>query len=223
MGMWLSYGLENLLYTLLVVQLVQLVLVGLFVWKTEFYRLISASTHNLGRAMLYGLPLLVFASLNLLVPQASYSLIDLLRIFATCLMIGLSEEAIYRGLIFGVYRKKSPVQGMVISSVLFGLAHLVNFIGMPADWRVMALTIAYTGAIGFLFVVIYGLTNSFVGIVLLHTLYNYCIMITFPLEETLAPEPYSAQMAITNGVLIGLILLWAFGLLWYHRRKRQDM
>ncbi len=217
---FIPIDLSNLVYTLFFVQLAQLVLVKLFLWKTAFSRYTQLGKDNIGKALLLGVPILFLSGINLLFAQSPYGAIDLLRLLIICLMIGFTEEAIYRGVIYGVLKNRNPLGAMVISSLLFGSAHLVNFIGFPLDLGMMIITVLYTGSIGFLFTAIYRITQSFSGIVLLHALYNYFIMISFPLEESLTPEAFSIEVLGTYAVLIGIIIAWSCGILWYDQRKK---
>ncbi len=210
----------NLVNTLFFVQLIQLLLVKLFLWKTELSQYTQLGQDRIGKALLLGIPILFLSGINLLFTQSPYGLVDLLRLFIICLMIGFTEEAIYRGVIYGVLKDRNPLGAMVISSLLFGSAHLVNFIGFPIDLGMMIITVLYTGSIGFLFTAIYRVTQSFSGIVLLHALYNYFIMISFPLEESLTPEAFSLEVLGTYVVLIGIIIAWSCGILWYDKRKK---
>ncbi len=210
----------SLVYMLFFAQIVQLLIVKVFLWKTELAKYARLGGEHIGKAVLMGVPILLLSGVNLLVTQNPYGTIDLLWLFIICLMIGFTEEAIYRGVIYGVLAHRKPLVAILVSSLLFGSAHLVNFLGFPFDPGMMIITVLYTGSIGFLFAVIYHITKSFSGIVLLHALYNYFIMISFPLEESLAPESFSLEILGTYAILIGIILLWSCGLLWYNNQKK---
>ncbi len=261
LGGVLTFSYDNTVYSLLVIQAIQLCCVGAFLWKTKLYRYISWDMAGVSRALVLGIPLLVLSSLGTVVAQVAYSPFTLARLFVTCLMIGISEEAIYRGVLYGLARdrlgglrgvayrvitppteetfaatgptstdptqlnqttkkpkQKRPFLALLIPALLFGAAHLINFIGISLDWRVMLITVLYTGSIGFFLTVIYAITNSFAGVVLLHTLYNYLIMISFPLEETLMPEPYSPEMAISSLGITFLFILCSCALLWRQQK-----
>jgi membrane protease YdiL (CAAX protease family) len=55
----------------------------------------------------------------------------------------LIEETLFRGVIFGTIWNKNRFLGYLISWLLFGAAHLVQYAVMYGDWKIMTLLIEY--------------------------------------------------------------------------------
>lgn len=70
------------------------------------------------------------------------------------LCIGIIEEVIFRGFLFKAICKDSIKQAILISSVTFGIGHIVNLLN-GAEMFSTLLQICYATAIGFLFTIIF--------------------------------------------------------------------
>ncbi len=88
-----------------------------------------------------------------------------------CLCVGVFEECIFRGILFSVvagylpYNKKGLIGTFVISSVLFGFAHIFNG---------NLLQVAYTILTGGLFAFVLIKTKNLLCCGLVHGVYNFC-------------------------------------------------
>ena len=96
---------------------------------------------------------------------------DFVLFVGYCLTVGLFEEIIFRGIIFGILaglfpqNKKGFIYTYVISSVLFGLAHIINGISVQ---------ILYTILTGGLFAFCLIKTRNILCCAVVHALYNFC-------------------------------------------------
>lgn len=101
---------------------------------------------------------------------------------------GVMEEYIYRGLFLGYLTKHSQGstgniwRGLILSSVLFGLAHATNFLVQPAEFTFYQILAA--GIMGVLFGAIYLRTSSLVWPILIHTLQDFTVFVTSGFDET---------------------------------------
>ena len=77
--------------------------------------------------------------------------------------VGFLEELIFRGLLFQAMAKDGVRSAIVVSSVTFGIGHIVNlFNGSGAELLPNLLQVVYAVAIGFAFVMIYCRTKSLI-------------------------------------------------------------
>ncbi len=114
------------------------------------------------RSMLYYIP--VFAmltanlwygvTLNVGAPEAVLYIL-------TMLCVGFLEEIIFRGLLFEAMKKDSVKTAILVSSVTFGIGHIINLInGSGADLISNLLQVVYATAAGFMFVMMYYKSKS---------------------------------------------------------------
>lgn len=168
---------------------------------------IFSSVENL----LYLIPCLIIAVDNF--PWYSYfqgnmritrgGLMDYLLFSCYCLLTGIFEECIFRGMIFSIIAsyfsndKKGFLKTYVLSSVIFGAAHLLNvFVG--ANVGATLLQVAYSTLTGGLFAFAFIKTKNVMFAALTHAIYNFCGLL------------FSSTQGLGNGVIFdfptGLIM-----------------
>lgn len=141
-------------------------------------KLFSKPTH-----LLYLIPCLIIAVDNF--PFWSYfsgnmhlirkDALDFILFGAYCLSVGIFEECIFRGIIFSVLAsrlsrdKKGFILTYVVSSFIFGAAHLFN--GFNAG---VLLQICYTTLTGGLFAFALIKTKNIFCSGIIHAIYNFC-------------------------------------------------
>lgn len=126
--------------------------------------------------------------------------IDFLLFFGYCMFIGLFEEIVFRGIIFSIIAglfikdRKGFLQTYVVSSLVFGLAHLFN--GFSAG---TLLQVGYTILTGGLFAFCLIKTKNILCCALVHGLYNFCGLL------------FDAQQGLGNGVVfdVGTVITMA--------------
>jgi len=87
------------------------------------------------------------------------------------LCVGFIEEVIFRGLLFKAICESSLKQAVLISSITFGIGHIVNLLN-GADFLSTALQICYACAIGFLFTIIFYKGKSLMPCIITHSIVN---------------------------------------------------
>jgi len=103
---------------------------------------------------------------------------DVLLFGVYCLSVGVFEECIFRGIIFAVLAsrlsrdRKGFIQTYVISSFIFGVAHLFNGFSFAT-----ALQICYTTLTGGLFAFALIKTKNIFCCGAIHAIYNFCGLI----------------------------------------------
>lgn len=96
-----------------------------------------------------------------------------------CLSIGLLEEFIFRGLLFSLLAdcftkdREGLIKTFVISSLIFGLSHLINLIS-GAGVGATLLQVGYTTLTGGLFAFVLIKTKNLLCCAGIHALYNFC-------------------------------------------------
>lgn len=134
------------------------------------------------RAYLYFLPLVLLTSVNLWGGvQLNYSVGESLLYLLSMLCVGFLEEIIFRGFLFQAIRKDGLRAAILISSLTFGLGHIINLL-RGADFFSTLLQICYACAIGFLFTVIFYKSGSLIPCILVHSITNG--LSTFSLEHS---------------------------------------
>ena len=76
------------------------------------------------------------------------------------LNIGFIEEIIFRGFLFKMMAKDGLKSAIIVSSLTFGLGHIVNLLN-GADFIPTLMQVCYAVSIGYLFVVIFHITNYY--------------------------------------------------------------
>ena len=126
------------------------------------------------RSMLYYLPVLLMLTANLWCGvtvhyDAAQTALHILSMFC----VGFLEEVIFRGLLFNAMKKDNLKAAVIVSSVTFGIGHIINlFNGSGAQLLPNLLQVVYASAAGFMFVMMYLKTDSLIACILAHGLFN---------------------------------------------------
>ncbi len=121
---------------------------------------------------LYYIPLLVLASTNLWGGFAMHlSPVETVCYVISMIGVGILEEIIFRGLLFKALCKDSYKAAVVISSVTFGIGHIVNLLNGAAFLPTL-LQIIYATAAGFLFTVLFQKSGTLLPCIVTHCVIN---------------------------------------------------
>ena len=150
--------------------------------------------------MLYYIPLLVLLTANLWYGAAmNLSTLETVLYVLAMFFVGFLEELIFRGLLFQAMAKDGVKSAIIVSSVTFGIGHIVNLInGSGAGVLSNLLQVVYAIAIGFAFVMIYLKTKSLLPCILTHSVFNG--LSAFANEAAMTP-----QREIISGILLAVI------------------
>lgn len=126
------------------------------------------------RSMLYYAPVFLMLTTNLWYGvTANYGALETVLYMLSMLCVGFLEEVIFRGLFFNAMRKDNLKTAVIVSSITFGIGHIVNlFNGSGAELLPNLLQVVYATAAGFMFVMIYLKTDSLLGCIVAHGLFN---------------------------------------------------
>ncbi len=153
--------------------------------NTAFSVLLIVLAVSLKRVAYYGLAkpqntkkLLYFIPLALIVSVNLWSGININNtaaeiLFHTLVMfnVGFAEEIIFRGFLFKMMEKDNVRTAVIVSSVTFGIGHIVNLFN-GAELVPTLLQVCYATAIGYLFVVIFRKSKSIIPCIVAHALNN---------------------------------------------------
>lgn len=137
--------------------------------RVKYYGLCKASYP--AKKFLYYIPLLIVVSQNLWNGFAiNFELSAMLCYLVYMLCVGIVEELLFRGLLFRAIAKDNVKQGIIISSVTFGIGHLINLLnGVSGDIVETACQVVGAVALGFLFVLIVYRGGSILPCILTHS------------------------------------------------------
>ena len=155
--------------------IIQAIILFLFIWKnglSERYGLCKSSVP--ARGFLYYVPLLILATGNLWNGVVlNYSLAGTACRIVCMLCVGFVEEVIFRGLLFKAMAKNNLKSAIIVSSVTFGIGHLINLLnGSGMDLVSNLCQIISAVAIGFLFVTIFYYSGSLLPCIITHSAIN---------------------------------------------------
>ena len=150
--------------------------------------------------MLFYIPLLVLLTVNLWYGiRLNQSPLETLLYVLSMFCVGFLEEMIFRGLLFQAMAKDDVKSAIIVSSITFGIGHIVNLInGSGAELLPNLLQVLYAVAIGFAFVMIYCKTKSLVICIITHSVFNG--LSAFANEAVI-----TTQREIISGILLTVI------------------
>lgn len=157
------------------VALLMSVLLLVFLKKNKLFEYCGICPSKVSaRSMLYYLPVVVMLTANLWWGVTlNYGVLETVLYILTMLCVGLLEEIIFRGLLFNAMRKDNVKIAIIVSSVTFGIGHIINLVnGSGAELIPNLLQVIYATAAGFMFVMMYYRSASIVLCIAAHGIFN---------------------------------------------------
>lgn len=164
---------------------------GIFIWLSVIaavvfslckYKAISVLGMNKIRKgslkeLLYLIPMIIVALLGLIAGiDFSQGAEFLFASLFLTIGVGFSEEIYFRGIICTIWKAQGNKIAVIVSSVLFGICHLMNVLG-GANVGATILQIFFAFFYGIIFAIIFVNTNSLLPCVGLHFLHDFCAFI----------------------------------------------
>ena len=123
------------------------------------------------------------------------------------LFVGFLEELIFRGLLFNAMRKDNVETAIIVTSILFGIGHIVNlFNGRGMELVANICQVVYAAAIGFLFVTIFYKGGSLWPCIITHSIVN--AMSTFANDTVAARYQIPIAMVMVVIAMAYALILW---------------
>lgn len=154
---------------------VQAMILFAFIWKNKLLKQYGLCKPPISASrFLYYIPLIVLATTNFWNGTAFNLNLAGTACYIVCMLcVGFVEEVIFRGFLFSAISKDNVKTAIAISSITFGLGHLLNLVngsGMELTENLFQITGAI--AIGFLFVILYDRGGSLLPCMITHAIIN---------------------------------------------------
>lgn len=152
------------------------------------------------KSMLYYIPILVMLTANLWYGVTlNYGALETVLYILAMLCVGFLEEVIFRGLLFEAMRGDSVKAAIIVSSVTFGIGHIINLInGSGTELLPNLLQVVYATAAGFMFVMMYYKSKSLIVCIVAHGVFNALSAFANEANAT-------AEMRILTAILLTVI------------------
>ena len=152
------------------------------------------------KSMLFYIPILVMLTANLWYGVTlNYGVLETVLYILAMFCVGFLEEVIFRGLLFEAMRKENVKVAIIVSSVTFGIGHIINLInGSGAELLPNLLQVIYATSAGFMFVMMYYKSKSLIGCIVAHGAFNALSVFANEANAT-------AEMRILTAILLTVI------------------
>ena len=123
---------------------------------------------------LYYTPLILLASVNVWFGfvMRKDALATVVYVFAMC-VVGATEELLFRGFLFQAMAKKSLRNAIILTSILFGIGHIVNLINGSGQSTLESICqVFYAVSIGFLLAAVLYRGKSIIPGMIMHGIFN---------------------------------------------------
>ena len=178
----------------------------LFLWLRRSdlfakYGLCKSSTK--ASRYLYYVPLIIVSTVNLWFGvRLNMPITETILFLCSMFFVGFLEEIIFRGFLFRAMEKDGVRSAVVVSSLTFGIGHIVNLF----NGHVMGLIenlcqIAYAVAFGFMFVLIFHKGGSLIPCIISHSTVN--MLSAFANEDALT-DSVNIVLSLCLCVFIGV-------------------
>ena len=159
------------------------------------------------RRFLYYVPLVILASENLWNGIAlNYTPVETACRIVCMLCVGFLEEVIFRGLLFKAIAKDNIKSAVIISSVTFGIGHIINLLnGSGMDLVDNLCQIVFAIAVGFLLVTIFYRGGSLLPCILVHSAIN--TLGTFSNDANLTTEMHLLHLTALIVITVAYTML----------------
>lgn len=150
--------------------------------------------------MLFYIPFVILLTVNLWFGVAqNVSPSETILYILSMACVGFLEEMIFRGFLFQAMLKNGEKSAIIVSSVTFGVGHIVNLVnGSGAELLPNLLQVIYAVAIGFAFVMVYYKTKSLWVCIITHGVFNG--LSVFANEAAI-----TTQREIVSGVFLAIV------------------
>lgn len=167
------------------------------------------------KRFLYYLPLILIASTAFWSGiKLQYGYPGALLYFISMCCVGFLEEVIFRGLLFRAMEKDNLKTAMIVSSLTFGLGHIVNlFNGSGMDLASSMTQIVLAVLLGFVLVLIFYYGKSLIPCILFHSANN--ALKVFSADGSLDPQTEMVLNLVVIAIVLGgysLYLVRAFSM-----------
>lgn len=158
---------------------------------------------------LYYIPLLIIVSCNLWFGLTmNLGITESVFFAGSMVCVGFIEEIIFRGFLFKAMAKDGIKAAIIVSSITFGIGHIVNlFNGNSDDLVATMCQIIYAIAIGFLFVIIFYRGGTLWPCIITHSVVNSLSVFADESQMTDQIQMITAAILTIIPVIYSIILI----------------
>ncbi|GHO89564.1 CPBP family intramembrane glutamic endopeptidase [Dictyobacter formicarum] len=128
------------------------------------------------------------------------------------LLVGLNEEARFRGVLLRALLPCGTLKGVALSSLFFGLAHVFNLLS-GGPWPIILAQTISGFLLGFGFAACRLRINTIWPLIIFHTLYDFPSLLTLLSAKSIAAETSTfAPLTTVIGLIVPSLLLAIYGL-----------
>lgn len=147
------------------------------------------------KTYLYFVPLVLMASTNVWYGvRLNLSVVESILYVISMICVGFLEEVIFRGFLFKAMCKSNVKQAIVVSSITFGLGHIVNLLNGSEIVETL-LQVCYAIAIGFAFTILFYYGKGLWPCIIIHAVIN-----------SLSAFANTEAASVTRGIISGLFI-----------------
>ena len=187
---------------------------GLFLWVgrnglSEKYGLFLPR-YRLSQALFF-IPLALVCLYKLVFsPSLRFSAVESITFVVSMLCVGFLEELIFRGFLFRAIEKENLARAIIISSVTFGIGHIVNLLNGQNLPETIS-QIIFAVFVGFALVILFHKGKSLVPCIVFHGVFNALSVVAN--DEALnsalgGPVPTAVIVIASSAVVLGGYSLW---------------
>lgn len=161
------------------------------------------------KKMLFYIPLALLLTVNLWYGVTmNLSVKETVLYILSMLCVGFLEEVIFRGLLFNAMAKDGVRAAIIVSSVTFGIGHIINLInGSGAELVPNLLQVVYAIATGFMLVMIFYKSKSLIACIGFHGIFNSLSVFSDEAALTLGHRIGSCAFIVFISVAYGVYLV----------------
>lgn len=133
-----------------------------------------------------------------------------LKVIVICLLVGLAEEYVFRGILIGLFLKlthNNALLAVVGSSIMFGLIHMMNLKALSFGY--VSAQVIFAAAIGILFGTIYLKTRNLSIVIALHALRDMFPMFSNKMMAEAGKMEFSAASLYVTVIFLLIALFIA--------------
>ena len=148
-----------------------------------------------------------------------YSAAETAFYIISMLCVGFLEELIFRGFLFVGMAKKNVTSAVIVSSVSFGLGHIVNLLN-GQDLSETLLQIVFALAVGFMLVTLFYKGKSLMPCIIFHGINNACSAVSD--EEASLRFFGSAEREMLVSLVFSLLICIIYSLVMWKTLKTEQ-
>lgn len=188
-----------------------------FKWKYKYLIVIAAYIVIIG-----GMQLLNYDFSELLFS-------DVLLLFLSMLSVGFAEEFFFRGLLTSfiiknnLHKQNGILKSIIISSVIFGSMHLLNF--RIVNWPKEVSQVLYAFFLGIFFSAVLYRTNRLLPLVIMHGSIDFVFGLNTLFKKSVEVQELDLTSSISSAITTALLILPVFiiGLSIIKKIKRENI